>query len=69
MSTSSSPWWAGSRGWWAGSRGWWVGPRGCVRVCWNLSNPDTNGQKKVSLLEKCPHFKMHARVVLGMGKG
>ena len=27
------------------------------------------GQKKVSLLVRCPHFEMHARVVLGLGKG
>ena len=30
------------------------------------------GQNKVSLLARCPHFsevEMHARVVLGVGKG
>ena len=26
-------------------------------------------REKVSLLVRCPHFEMHARVVLGVGKG
>ena len=38
---------------------------------WNLSNQGTNGAEEVPLSVRCPHseVEMHARVVLGVGKG
>ena len=41
-------------------------------VQWNLSNPDTNGAEESVLFREVSSFqrlKMHARVVLGVGKG
>ena len=38
-------------------------------VQWNLSNLDTSGAEESVIVSEVSSFEMHARVVLGVGKG